>query len=625
MRLTAQIQARLAFERPSLGASAAVLGERVARSLNTSPSILEPLTFRHWYSAMDAVPVQRTLSALDDAKAHGSRSRIQQCEATASRALHEALHAEFVAHSRSERRRLVKHRRRQLDRSTKGHSTARRTRAAALDLHRVEAAVLRRLLAHGRLDLRRVGIRLIESRRSAVSDLRSRLDAALLQHRERYTTALRRLHRVGSAFWQDAACRVLSDWCAATPTVEFRPVLDPDDRRLTGKWLPPPREDPEVWDKLVYSARRAEKSAQTYYRQFQCHVEDIAILQLADERADWRSHDLTVDGRPIDVKNVRGGAFGGYVVRDEPKRTTAGESVAICGVVSEDEGDKTQTVIGEATGDGLRSLQPMVENLAETLSLPLKWAGMTQWQRGLGAWLMEFVPEHYDGRDNEALVGLVRRAGRLTAWLGPVPAWARGLEAFWGSSSIVRSEGDHAENVVRALAGWSGSRMTSRPALFMFVLLFLLSEVRQGRWRPRKTREEILDVLYATGSTDSAEAYRHPLGLHDPLGTVRAVVLALDELAARNKSVLEEVESLHLRGVGVLRGRLRNKPWFTLLAYCGGCGKSPIWAGDLRALWDRDRKGTRQRRVPSQSPQTGADGEGDGCGLCHTCRHLVLR
>lgn len=632
MRLAAQIQARLALEHPNLGASAGVLGERVAKDLSTSLpalvsrpvlhrqapvatnsrtplTVLEPLTFRHWYGAM-TIEVQRTLADLAEANTLASQGhQVRLAEDRASRALQEALLRRISADMRSRRPRLPMRLRRRRDRASADLSAEdgndrrrRRTKAAELVLHRV-------------------GTGLVESRRSEVSKLRSRMDVALAQHRKRYARVLHRLRHLGSMFWLDAADGVLKDWCA-TPQVEFHPALDSDDKRLIGMWSPPPGEDPEEWDKRVYSARRAEKSALMYYRQFQSDVRDVAIHQLSKNAEDWRSHDIAANGRPIDVKNVRGGAFGGYVVPDEPKRTRAGETVAICGVVSEDEGDKKQTVIGESTGDGLRDVQSIVEEIARTLDLPLEWKEMTRWRAGLGAWLMEFAPEHYDGRDHRALIRLIQRAGQLTDWLGPVPAWARGLEAFWGSPSI-GNEGDLGETVVSALAGWGRSGRASRPALFMCVLLFLLAEVKHGRWQSRETREEILNVLFCrTGgrSEGNTEVYRHPLGLHDPLGTIHAVVVALDKLAEKNKGILEEVEALQLRGVGVLRGRRPRKRWFTLLAYCGGCGKSPIWAGNLRKLWDgQDDDGHRRRRLSLPH----ADGPGDGCGLCPKCLYLV--
>lgn len=423
-----------------------------------------------------------------------------------------------------------------------------------------------------------------------------------------------RLKRLASGWWRWAGSRVLSDWQAQSPNVHFSPDLEAEDRRLVGKWKMPASEDPESWDELVCSARRAEKSALMYFKQFGDDVQDISIHQLTGASELWTTHDLAINQavadsqrrneRPIDVKNVRGGALGGFVVPRQPKRTELGVGVAVCGVVSEGGGERAQTIVGESSADYLQGLAQAVENLAQKWGLPLTWGGMMHWQRGLGAWLMEYPPEHYDQYDYLRQIATLGRAENLMDLLGPAPSWTKGLTSFrCGSYGIA------ATPAAKELAEWHRPSRVSRPAIFIFVLLYLLAAARRGSWTRGRTREELLDLLFVRTIGALEVAYQYPVGLHDPMKTVYAIVTTLDELVFRNRDVLKDVEALHLTGLGVLKGRRRDRDeWFRLLAYCGGCGKSPIWAGDLETLWRSGRS---------------AGGGAGGCGLCDECFYLV--
>lgn len=435
---------------------------------------------------------------------------------------------------------------------------------------------------------------------SQSSDMKRAVERKLAHSRHRIASAHARLEQLASEWWRWAGNRVLSDWQDATPCVHFSPYLDDDDRRLVGKWKKPDSEDPESWDKLVYSARRAEKSASMYFQQLRHDVKDVTIHQLTGASKSWTTHDLVVDQRPIDVKNVRGGSFGGFVVPNQPKKTEHGVNVTVFGVVSEGEGERRQTVVGESSGDRLTALAQAVEDFAQKMDLPLTWANVARWQRGLGAWLMEYPPRHYDQWRYQ--IATLRRAEDL---FGSAPSWMRGLTSFRCGSS--KSYGDDYDVTARELAAWHAPDRRSRPALFIFVMLYFLAAARRGSWKPDRTREELLDLLFVR-RVRSRVTFQYPVGLHDPMKIVYAVVRSLDELISRNKDILADLEALHLTGLGILRGRRRGRKWFTLLAYCGGCGKSPIWAGHLKTLW--------------RSEWNAGDGTGE-CGLCHKCLRLV--
>ena len=426
-------------------------------------------------------------------------------------------------------------------------------------------------------------ISMIQSRRRYVAKLESSMRATVLtRHRSALSASRRHLERLGSAWWPDAGDRALSEWHHMSPRIRFNPDMGRDDRKLIEKWERPWHEDVRGWYERVASARRAEKSAKEYFEQVSDDVRDVSIQQLDPENQDWPSHDLLVDDKPVDVKNVRH-SHGGYRVSDQPKRTRFREQVAVLGVVSESSGGREQTVVGEADGHTLEQLGHVVEGFCKFLELPLVWRRMPTWKAGMGPWQMEYRPQHYRqgasggvrfiDPDYQGLVESVRRAEDLEFLLGPVPPWIRGIASF--HCGLFSESG----GVTDALAEWHRlsahvPSAASRPALFLFVLLFLLSVVKRGSWKPNETREKLIDALFVN---DTDLAREHPVGLHDPLRTIHTFIGTLDKLIVKNKELLLQIEELRLRGVGVLRGRLSAKE-FTLLAYCGKCKKAPLWA-----------------------------------------------
>ena len=121
------------------------------------------------------------------------------------------------------------------------------------------------------------------------------------------------------------------------PPVEFSLELGTRDRRLIDRWS---SSDGEEEQERLSSARHAEKAVDAYYRQLGHSVEDVSIQQLDDaalEDSGWKTHDLLVDERPLDVKNVRfsrEGALNEHLWRDH-KAKRGGQPVAIVGVASE--------------------------------------------------------------------------------------------------------------------------------------------------------------------------------------------------------------------------------------------------------------------------------------------------
>lgn len=229
---------------------------------------------------------------------------------------------------------------------------------------------------------------------------------------------------------------------------------------------------------------------------------------------------------------------------------------------------------------------------------------MAGWQRGLGAWHLDFGWRHYCDRTTSYFATLAK-ADRLRRHLGGTPDWATGLSASRAGPPI----GQGGRRAVQLMRAWVARGGLSRPGIFLFVLLYLLAAARDGSYVAGRTKDDLLGLIFID---QGYEGRKHPLGLYDPIGVIHAVIRTVDKLVRLNRDALRDVRRLRLRGVGILQayGVLpegHTPRWFTLLAYCGDCGRSPIWAGDLR--FEGTMRGER-----------GSDE--NGFLLCRRCFHL---
>jgi hypothetical protein len=72
-----------------------------------------------------------------------------------------------------------------------------------------------------------------------------------------------------------------------------------------------------------------------------------------------------------------------------------------------------------------------------------------------------------------------------------------------------------------------------------------------------------------------------PLGVYDPLGTVHMLIDALSRLWSGIREAPLDFRYFKLRGAGLLKAgeTADEEDWTTLLAYCGGCGDTPLVYG----------------------------------------------
>lgn len=451
---------------------------------------------------------------------------------------------------------------------------------------------------------------------------------AVAARRRRSLLALRRLHAAdaklvafGRAWWSAVAARVCTRWVQAAPQIEFDPSISHRDLSLARCWVRPQASDDD--HDRVREARRAELSAVQYYTHRGHDVRDVSSEQLEPvSDGSWETHDLEIDGRPVDVKNVRDTKFGGFIVHPSPKFTKKeNEEVAVCGVVD------GRRIVGEASGEALAELERSARSLASALGLPRPRpsASMARWRRSLGPWLMDFTPEHYRSFGRRSVCRVLAAAARVPEFAAS-PPWAKAFIAFWSSTPDVSVTSlDPVDVSLRPLDVFVKSIAViprTRPGLFFFVLFYFLALARHGAWRRGIVKQDLFDFLFAprsAGLASSARWTQWPLGLHDPLEVVYQLVETLDLMVEKNAQVLRSISSLALFGPGVLRACCvvtdQTTPAFTLLAYCGGCGKRPLWVREIdpALLTSKDRLSFGR---PDPSPPSGNF-------LCPNCLKLI--
>ncbi len=357
--------------------------------------------------------------------------------------------------------------------------------------------------------------------------------------------------------------------------VGFMPILGPEDRRLVEKWRGPQKDAGETLDRLE-SARRAEKAALTYFRNLGVRVTDVSIGQLDRGQSDWTTHDIVVDGQPVDVKNIRfanSRRFGEFLWRDH-KVDRSGVPVMIVGVASM-VGDAQQAIVVGAIGQGgLANLALYIEGYAESMGLSFTTSGTASSIKVPG-WAFEYPAAHCRLSRQEVLT-FVRKWQEVAESLYlPVGPWARGLLATDRGGPKDSSE----TSIVREMSSWFSGVEATRSSVYWFTALWMLGAAREGE--VDGIRETMLRYLYLPGDRER----RFPLGLDDPRRYVAALVDTLSELIRYSPETMSGLAEFQLLGWNILRARLAEG-WVTVLAYCGGCGHWPlVWSGG-REAWD---------------------------------------
>ncbi len=404
------------------------------------------------------------------------------------------------------------------------------------------------------------------------------------------------LHRMERLFGHNS--ETSGDWPAAVVYGE----LDADDRRLAELWCSGADSSHDIARML--SARAAEKVASWFYVHLGFETVDVAKHQLSGKSTAWKTHDLLLNGsEPVDVKNARlpvnNRAF--YVEHTVPrfKRDRSGRGVTIVAVVSpylsltymrDPDGAPFEVsdvrYLGETNLDVITWLCAMFSSSALTVQDPADGAFVPPWYFDFPeAWYREF----------EVVSAQLRRAdlpdenetrlmydGEVGAF--PVPKYLAARLALpnWLLEGI--------EPWMRALVSQLQAACTPRPKLahlFLLLLTDFLSKLQEDHVESYEPTA-YLRLLFEDDAPSESRSRRRPLGIEDPLDTIRTLCESLQQLwIAREHLELGRLSQYRLSGGGILQGRERRGwPWETVLSYCGGrvegkgrCGCSPLILG----------------------------------------------
>lgn len=339
----------------------------------------------------------------------------------------------------------------------------------------------------------------------------------------------------------------------------------------------------ETWsdDAKVLSARRAELALQKMYRESGSRVRDTAIEQLEDSgapNAAWRSHDIEVDAKKIDVKNTRQSRrnyFSQHIVR-EKKGVLAGPGVTISAVVSPVGANESSMLwLGELEIPQLSNLKDRFED--GVFRLGFEPSNLDRQRRVfLAPWLYD-LPDRFYGEFDKAIRAIVKlpHQSKLLAADGILTRHhfnSEPLALLAGSASAKGWRGEF----LSGLKPEQGSARLPLPYAYLSVLTHYLRAARRGF--PREFHPAQYRRLVFIWSRTA------PFGALDPMNLVDHLITNLETLhtfVVENKALqdfLKACTSIDMRADGILMATSGGERR-TLMSYCGNCHKDPLILG----------------------------------------------
>ena len=370
------------------------------------------------------------------------------------------------------------------------------------------------------------------------------------------------------------------------------------------------------WHRAMESARHAELVALEIYHELDGPADDLSILQVT-RRSDptWRTADIaTPTRRWIDVKNARRSdrspnSYSKYLVpkfKHRPGRedvvVSAFLSANCSGEVTDDTPEAAVCWVGETTLDSIRRL-----NAAFTKE-HLQVALFTKSASSLPPWVFDYPDAFYRERD------VALQAIRSNAYVLPRRECPVSLLVL--ANRVQSAPPDDPLAVEAASFGQrlGTVRSVTRPVVFLHILDRFCSAVRDSKPFPTGALREILFPKQSATIGALANA-QTPLAMLDPLETISELLKALDAVSRLCSIQKYKFVRFNLTGKGILRGCLGDSPERTILAFCGGCGRSPLYIGQnewcCRCWWlvcdacDHCTLGCpriRQRRLKNMRP-----------------------
>lgn len=401
-----------------------------------------------------------------------------------------------------------------------------------------------------------------------------------------------------------------AELCLSWNDVTFKDSSDPD----VTPWSRLNEIDPYRQCQIL-SARCAELVMQAYYGKLGFEVDDISIGQLDVTIDEWKSYDLRVGDRLIDVKNARKSLHGegNYVEHCVPRfkqlRST-GQNIVIAGVLSDylkvpniyRQVPQAATVLGEVNVLEVRSLYRWAKN---RFGPQLDLNGI--WDPGfLPGWLFEYPQAHYPRREEaiNAIAPLAWRLAEAGAFGDQLPSWFLVLcrdEGFVRSLPLEERK----RRLIIDLRLMAETIGISRRSLYVYAMGIALEALSNGV-SPEEDLHALIALIEIPSTSRHGGEQPSMLGLADRLGYVESIAKTLSEVGNKLLELGHQLTGFRLTHPAILKGVCADGSVLTLIAYCGGWQTLPVEA----------RCGTSPLTIVD-------DAHCSACGrlVCHNCGH----
>lgn len=350
----------------------------------------------------------------------------------------------------------------------------------------------------------------------------------------------------------------------------------------------------------LWSARSAENAAIAFFKAIGKRTEDISHHQVTNLSSKWLTHDVEVDGVPIDVKNARASfsnpnSYVEHVIPQFKQSRAQALNVGILGILSDyktwqqinNDDYGTATILGLLYGNDLASLCSWVDkHFGDFLDLgPLNVPHLKNYP----GWLFDY-PEEWRPNISEALNQM-----HALLQLGYLPNKVKtGIPIYvYAILGIEHNNPDKVQSQIEQRILHEFSTLyrdigISRRTLYVWILGTILRTIIESGYCELLTTTAALRRFLFDSESDLAQT--QPSILYDPKLYIWNLILMFEEIG-RNVSpeLLRSMRFYKLTAPTILRGRLSNGNWQTVYSHCGGwrlfpayapCGNNPIHLGN---------------------------------------------
>ncbi len=353
------------------------------------------------------------------------------------------------------------------------------------------------------------------------------------------------------------------------------------------------------------SARIAEHSGYRFYQSLGRNVIDTSISQIDGSNNKWLTHDLEVNGKPVDVKNSRRGWNSRYytehIIKEFKKNELLNEVIYL-GILSEylsfnkiAEGKTANIrVLGEVKNSDLSELKTWInDNFLGILDID-----HLENLRLIPGWAFEYPNDLYILRNSKRNILKEEIKKMIIEDKNNIERISNNISLFHLSELIrelKNEEGfeffepkEHVKptnfqrNILKQIYHLNKSIGITRRSLYLLILGETIKAIKES------SSEYNFDDLRNVIFNPSDYGYCFPLDLFDPESYIFNLISVLENLWVLENDFMKSFKSFQLSGASILKGLDKNNNWLTIMAYCGGwdeinnvkCGANPIYLGN---------------------------------------------